>query len=91
MSTAKETVLVVGATGHIGVAAIIGALKSGRNVLAIVRNQTSAEKMFHHVGTKEGITTVEADISKDDGVEGVVRRCESGELLGFQHVYVCRM
>lgn len=89
MSTSKETVLVVGATGHIGVAAVIGALRSGRRVLAIVRNQTSAERLFKYAG-KDGITTVEADISKDDGVEGVVERVKKGELPAFQHVYVCR-
>jgi len=85
----KETVLVIGSTGHIGVAAVLGALGAGRNVLAIVRNAQSAEKMYKHVGTKEGITVVEADISKDDGVEGVVKQVEKGELPSFHHVYAC--
>jgi len=39
MSLNMETVLVVGATGNIGVSAVTAALRSKRNVLAIVRNQ----------------------------------------------------
>lgn len=82
-----ETVLVVGATGNIGVAAVIGALRSKRQVLAIVRNQNSAEKLFTHVGTKEGITTVQADVTSDDGVRSVVDQVRAGRLPSFQHVY----
>ena len=40
-----ETVLVVGATGNIGVSAVTAALRSKINVLAIVRNQDSADKL----------------------------------------------
>ncbi|KAH0492039.1 hypothetical protein TgHK011_007006 [Trichoderma gracile] len=43
-----ERVLVVGATGNIGIAAVKGALRSGRQVLAIVRNQASADKLYKH-------------------------------------------
>jgi NAD(P)-dependent dehydrogenase (short-subunit alcohol dehydrogenase family) len=82
-----ETVLVVGATGNIGVAAVIGALRSKRQVLTIVRNQDSAEKLFTHVGTKEGITTVQADVTSDDGVQSVVDQVRAGKLPSFQHVY----
>jgi NAD(P)-dependent dehydrogenase (short-subunit alcohol dehydrogenase family) len=82
-----ETVLVVGATGNIGVSAVKAALHSGRHVLAIVRNQDSAEKLFLHVGTQEGISTVEADILSEHGVQGVVDKVESGHLPAFQHVY----
>ena len=82
-----ETVLVVGATGTIGISAIIGALRTKRNVLAIVRNSTSADKMFRHVGTREGITTVEANVISEHGVQGVVDKVKSGELPAFQHVY----
>ena len=59
MST--ETVLVIGATGNIGVSAVFAALRSGRKVLAVVRNQASAEKLFKAIGSRENITTVEAD------------------------------
>ncbi|TQN65598.1 hypothetical protein CSHISOI_09814 [Colletotrichum shisoi] len=45
-----ETVLVFGASGNVGVAAIIGALSANRHVIAVVRNQFSAEKMFKQVG-----------------------------------------
>ncbi|KAF2224425.1 hypothetical protein BDZ85DRAFT_260949 [Elsinoe ampelina] len=85
---ALETVLVVGATGNIGVAAIQGALRSGRNVLAIVRNQASAKKLDEHVPDgHDRITTVEADIMSDKGVQGVVDQVRAGSLPAFQHVY----
>ncbi|EMC99264.1 hypothetical protein BAUCODRAFT_64800 [Baudoinia panamericana UAMH 10762] len=84
-----ETVLVVGATGNIGVATVIGALRSGRHVIAIVRNQSSADKLFKHVGSKEGIKTVEADVAAPDGVQRVVSKVQKGELPAFQHVYTC--
>ncbi|OBT66662.1 hypothetical protein VE03_03935 [Pseudogymnoascus sp. 23342-1-I1] len=82
-----ETVLVIGATGNIGVAAVLGALRSGRNVLALVRNQASAAKLFQQVGTHEGITIVEADIMSDQGVQSVVDQVRASKLPAFQHVY----
>ncbi|KAK3385720.1 hypothetical protein B0H63DRAFT_187073 [Podospora didyma] len=88
---AAETVLVVGATGNIGVAAVKGALNSGRKVLAIVRNQASADKLVKHVGwpAAEGIAFVEANILSDTGVKGVVDQVRAGKLPAFQHVYSC--
>jgi NAD(P)-dependent dehydrogenase (short-subunit alcohol dehydrogenase family) len=82
-----ETVLVVGATGNIGIAAILGALRAKRNVLAIVRNQASAAKLFQHIHSKDGITIVEADIVSEEGVKGVVNQVRAGKLPAFQHVY----
>ena len=82
-----ETVLVVGATGNIGVSAVKAVLRSGRHVLAVVRNQDSAQKLFQHVGTHEGISTVEANILSEHGIQGVVEKVESGHLPAFQHVY----
>lgn len=82
-----ETILVVGATGNIGTAAIIGALRSGRKILAIVRNQESASKLFRNVGSEEGITTVQADVTSDTGVKSVVDEVRAGKLPAFQHVY----
>ncbi|THV47560.1 hypothetical protein BGAL_0302g00020 [Botrytis galanthina] len=82
-----ENVLVIGATGNIGVAAVLGALQSKRHVLAIVRNQASADKLFKHVGTRNGITTVEADIMSEGGVQTVVDQVRAGKLPSFQHVY----
>lgn len=84
---ATQTVLIVGATGNIGVAAVKGALQAGRNVLAIVRNQNSADKLTKHVGNTEGITFVEADIGSDSGVKDVVTKVRQGKLPAFQHVY----
>ncbi|KAK5163344.1 uncharacterized protein LTR77_010717 [Saxophila tyrrhenica] len=86
---AIERVLIVGATGNIGVSAAIASLRTGREVLAVVRNAASAEKFFTNVGTKEGITTVEADVTARDGMQKVVDRVKAGELPGFQHVYAC--
>jgi NAD(P)-dependent dehydrogenase (short-subunit alcohol dehydrogenase family) len=82
-----ETVFVIGATGNIGVSVVKAALNTKRNVLAVVRNATSAAKLFEHVGTSEGITTVEADVTSENGVQSVVDRVQKGELPPFQHVY----
>lgn len=57
-------VLVVGATGNIGVPA----LKTGRHVIAPVRNSASAAKLFQHVGTQDSITTVETDVVTVDRI-----------------------
>ncbi|KAM0476532.1 hypothetical protein ACHAPX_006448 [Trichoderma viride] len=84
-----ERVLVIGATGNIGVSAVKGALHSGRQVLAIVRNQASANKLYKHVGTSEGITVVEADVTSETGVKSVVDQVKAGKLPVFQHVYTC--
>lgn len=85
------TILIVGATGNIGIAAAHGVLKSGRNVLAVVRNEASAKKLYDALGTKEGITTVEADIASESGVQSVVEKVKAGKLPHFQHVYSCGM
>jgi NAD(P)-dependent dehydrogenase (short-subunit alcohol dehydrogenase family) len=82
-----ETVLVVGASGHMGVAATLGALRTGRKVLAVVRGQESAKKLFQQVGTREGITIAEADVLSENGVKGVVDQVKAGKLPDFQHVY----
>ena len=82
-----ETVLVVGATGNIGVSVVIAALRSNRNVLAVVRNKASEAKMFQHVGTKSGITVVEADVTSEGGIQKVVDQVKAGELPAFKHVY----
>ena len=81
------TVLIVGATGNIGTSAVIAALKLDYHVLAVVRNQASAEKLLTYVGASSGITTVEADILSDDGIRGVVEKVRQGKLPAFQHVY----
>lgn len=82
-----ETVLVVGSTGHIGTSAVIAALRSKRNVLAVVRNQESANKLIKHVGTSKGITFTEADVTSSTGVKRVVDKVRAGELPAFQHVW----
>ncbi|KAJ5729337.1 Short-chain dehydrogenase/reductase SDR [Penicillium malachiteum] len=81
------TVLVVGATGNIGVSAVTAALRSKHNVLAIVRNQNSADKLVKHIGSSKGITFVEANVLSDKGVKGVVDQVRAGKLPAFQHVF----
>ncbi|KAJ4169055.1 hypothetical protein NW754_010987 [Fusarium falciforme] len=82
-----ETVLVVRATGNIGVSAVKAALNTGRNVIAVVRNQASTSKLLKHVGTSKGITVAEADVTSPDGIKSVVQRVREGQLPSFQHVY----
>jgi len=82
-----ETVLVIGATGNIGVSAVTAALRSKRNVLAIVRNQDSAGKLVKYIGSSDGITFAEANVLSDSGVKGVVDQVRAGKLSSFQHVY----
>jgi len=84
-----ETVLVVGSTGNIGVAAVTGALRAKRHVLAVVRNDKSAAKLLKFVGNSESITTVIADVTSDSGIKGVVDKVKAGKLPAFQHVYSC--
>ncbi|WYZ45787.1 hypothetical protein EsH8_IX_000012 [Colletotrichum jinshuiense] len=88
MAQATETVLVIGATGNIGTAVILGALQSGRNVLAVVRNQDSAKKLSENLGEgQDKITVVEADVISDQGVQGVVDKVRAGALPAFRHVF----
>ncbi|CCF39577.1 hypothetical protein CH063_00034 [Colletotrichum higginsianum] len=83
-----QTVLVIGATGNVGIAAILGALRAGLNVLAVVRNQDSAKKIKEHVSEgHDKITVVEADVISDQGVQGVVDKVRAGALPAFQHVF----
>jgi short-subunit dehydrogenase len=92
MEKDAETVLVVGATGNIGIAAIIGALCSDRNVLAVVRDQRSAKKIFEHVLIgHDRIKIVEADAVSDQGVQSVVDKVRARSLPDFQHVFACGM
>jgi len=52
-------------------------------VLAVVQNQASAEKILQHVGTKNGITVVEADVTNEDNVKKVIDRVKAGKLPSF--------
>lgn len=81
------TVLVIGATCNIGTSAVQATLRAGFQVPAVVRNKTSADKLFKNLGTVEGITTVEADIMSDEGVKVVVDKVRKGQLPAFEHVY----
>jgi NAD(P)-dependent dehydrogenase (short-subunit alcohol dehydrogenase family) len=82
------TVLVVGASGNIGVSVILAALRRKLNVLAVVRTQDAADKMFKHVGSKDGITVALADPTNENDVQAVVEGVKDGKLPAFQHVFV---
>ena len=91
MST--ETVLVVGSSGNIGVSTIIAALRSKRNVLAVVRNKAAQDKVLEHVTYADkslptsNITFVEADPAQENAIDGVIDQVKAGKLPDFQHVY----
>lgn len=87
LKTMAETVLVVGSTGNIGFSAVHAALSAKRNVLAVVRNQNSADKLVKYIGSADGITFTQADVLSDTGVKGVVDQVRAGKLPAFQHVW----
>ncbi|SMR64424.1 unnamed protein product [Zymoseptoria tritici ST99CH_3D1] len=91
-----ETVLVIGSTGNIGVAAVTAALRSNRDVLAVVRNQESAGRLVKHIistgivtpeEAERRITVAEADVISQTGVKAVVDRVRAGTLPAFHHVW----
>lgn len=84
----SETVLVVGASGNIGVSVIIAALRTNRQVIALVRNKAAEDKIVQHVGSKDSITFVETDVTKDGNIQQVVNDVKAGKLPSFQHVYI---
>lgn len=81
-----ETVLVVGASGNIGVSIVIGSLRSNRGVIAVVRNEESKQKILTHVPDPTNLTFVEADVTAEDGLASVVDKVRQGTLPPFQHV-----
>lgn len=88
----RQTALVVGSSGNIGVAIIVAALRTNFNVLAVVRNDASKNKIIQHLAfdknlNKDDITFVEADVLSDDGVAQVVDKVKAGSLPDFQHVF----
>ena len=88
----RETVLVVGSSGNIGVSVIIGALRSNLDVLAVVRGKESEEKVLHNLTYDKSlpvdrITFTYADVLSDSGVQGVVDEVKAGKLPAFHHVY----
>lgn len=86
-SIAGQTVLVAGSTGNIGVSAVIAALKSKAKVLALVRNDDAAQKLFTHIGGQhDGVTTVNVDVTSKNGVADIMEQVKSGKLPSFQHV-----
>ncbi|KAM3498635.1 hypothetical protein MY10362_008057 [Beauveria mimosiformis] len=84
---ASELVLVVGASGKMGVSAILGALKTGRKVLAVVRSESAMQRTLQQVGTSEGIVFTYADPTRENDLLDVVAKVKRGELPSFQHVF----
>ncbi|WQF83998.1 Putative short-chain dehydrogenase/reductase SDR, NAD(P)-binding domain superfamily [Colletotrichum destructivum] len=82
-----ETVLIFGASGNMGVSAVIAALRSGRQVIAVVRNKANAEKIYKYAGTREGITVAEADPTSEDSLRALIDQVRAGKLPSFQHVW----
>ncbi|KAJ0162903.1 hypothetical protein CTA2_3844 [Colletotrichum tanaceti] len=82
-----ETVLVFGASGNMGISAVIAALRSGRQVLAVVRNKANGEKIHKYAGTREGITVAEADPTSEGSLRALVDQVRAGKLPSFQHVW----
>jgi putative NADH-flavin reductase len=88
-------VILIATAGNIGVSVIIAALRRGMNVLALVRDKTTAkERILKYLDYGETLPTdniiyVETDVVKDggEGVQGVVEKVKKGELPEFQHVY----
>lgn len=88
----REAVLIIGASGNVGISVIIAALHSNLDVLAPVRNDKAKHKILHDLTYDpslpvDRITFAEVDISQDDGVASIVARVEKGDLPAFQHVY----
>ncbi|KXJ87499.1 hypothetical protein Micbo1qcDRAFT_197818 [Microdochium bolleyi] len=94
MST--EAVLIFGASGNIGVAAVIAALRSGRHAIAVVRSENSADSLRTTAAglisrdKLDRLTVLVADLSTVQGYKDVVARAiQSGGKgsHGFQHVW----
>ncbi|KAJ1323880.1 SDR family NAD(P)-dependent oxidoreductase [Microdochium nivale] len=94
MST--EGVLIFGASGNIGVAAVIAALRSGRRAIAVVRSDKSAESLRTSVASgvslekQDQLKTLVADLSTVEGFKNVVARAiqaDDEQGRGFQHVW----
>lgn len=82
-----ETILVVGSTGNIGTSAVCAALRAKRQVLAIVRSQSSADKLVKNVGTDKSIFFAIADVASNTVIKSVVDQVRAGTLPAFQHVW----
>ncbi|KAF6791391.1 hypothetical protein CSOJ01_14370, partial [Colletotrichum sojae] len=75
------------ASGNIGISAVIGALRAKRNVIAVVRSKASGQKILDYVGSSEGITIVEADVTSMESLRGLIDQVREGKLPAFQHVF----
>lgn len=88
---ATETVLVLGASGNIGISAIFGAKATGRNVIAVVRSKESQDKVVKAVGSADGITFTIGDATDEKACHAVVEDVKAGKLPAFHHVFSASM
>lgn len=96
-----EGVLIFGASGNVGLAAVFGALRSGRRAIAVARSQRSADALRATVardsaGSEHGgrLEVLVADLSTVQGYLTVVAEAAASEGAkgggggkGFQHVW----
>lgn len=78
MSTTKDTILVTGANGFLGMHCVLRLLEEGYAVRGTVRSKARGERareMLSKQTSVDRLTFVEADLSSDDGWEQVVRGC----------------
>lgn len=81
-----EGVLIFGASGNVGLAAVFGALRSGRRAIAVVRSQRSADALRATVardsaGSDHGgrLEVLDADLSTVQGYLNVVAQAAASE------------
>ncbi|GAB7364201.1 hypothetical protein MBLNU230_g4752t1 [Neophaeotheca triangularis] len=88
MST--ETILVIGATGNMGTAAITAGLRNNYNILAIIRSSASKTKLLSNLPSDlktSRITFATADVTSPTGVQSIVDQVRTGQLPEFHHVW----
>jgi len=76
----KETVLVTGGTGFVGVHCILQLLQKGYNVKTTIRNLKRKDEVFEMlknggVTSFDNLTFVSADLTKDDNWDEAVKGC----------------
>jgi nucleoside-diphosphate-sugar epimerase len=76
----KETVLVTGGTGFVGIQIILQLLQQGYQVRTTVRSLNSKDKVIntltdHGISSFDHLSFVEAELTKDDNWEEAMRGC----------------
>lgn len=85
-----ETILIIGATGNMGTAAITAGLKASYNILALIRSTASKEKLLANLPPNldtTRITFATTDVTSPTGVREIVDHVKEGQLPPFHHVW----